>query len=109
MSRHKETKTRHSVIKHCIRHDKTNNGLKSETQNDTDIENNIENDDLNLNNADLNSVTSRLSPFISGVKSDESIATIHSHNVSKKYKTKLLQEIHSTGMFLNECKYEINN
>ena len=106
---HKATQTRHSIIKHCIEYEKTDNGLKSETQNDTDIENNIENCDSNLNKSKLNSETPCLSPIISGVKSEESIDNIHSHNISKKYKAKLMEEkeethleINNTGILLKE-------
>ena len=112
---HKETQTRHSIIKQCIEYDKKGNGLKSETQNETDIENIIGNGDLNLNKSELNSETPCSFSFISGVKFDESIATIHNHNVSKKYKAKLMQEkeethleINRTGMFLNETNNCIN-
>jgi hypothetical protein len=112
---HKETQTRHSIIKQCIEYDNTGNGLKSETQNETDIEKIIGNGDLNLNKSELNSLTPCSFPFISGVKFDESIATIHNHNVSKKYKAKLMQEkeethleINRTGMFLNETNNCIN-
>ena len=80
-------------------------------KNDTDVKNNIENCDVNLSISETNSV----SPFISRVKSDESIDIIHSHNVSKKYKAKIMQEkeethleINRTGMFLNETNNCIN-
>ena len=65
-----------------------------------------------MNKSELNRVTPCSFPFISGGKSDESIDTIHSLNVSKKYKAKLMQEkeethleMNSTGIFL----YEVNN
>ena len=68
-----------------------------------------------MDKSELKSVTPCSFPFISGVEFDESIATIHSHNVSKKYKAKLMQEkeethfeINSTGMFLKEANNSIN-
>ena len=66
-------------------------------KNDTDVKNNIENCDVNLSISE----TKSLSPFISRVKSDKSIDTIHSHNVSKKYKAKLMQEKEETHLEIN--------
>ena len=63
---------------------------------ESDTQNIITIRDLNLNKSDLNSGTPCSIPLISEVKFDESVATFRSHNVSNKYKAKLMPEMEET-------------